>query len=160
MKFSNNRPRDAARPIRSKQAKAQIRVAYDRGGPSLTDQSQGPLVDVNNIMNRYMKTGQLTHLRQQQGMFEDVSQISGLHEAFEAVEFAKDAFSALPAKLRERLGNDPTKLVGFMSDPKNKDLLIEYGLVKPAAGTPPAASANAPAPKGDAPPAPASEPKK
>lgn len=156
-KFSNVRPRDPARPLVTKQARAQRRELYDVGGPSLTDQSQAKLTDVNVIMDRYTKTGQLTHLRQQQGIFEDVSQIQGLHEAFEAVEFAKDSFNSLPAKIRAHLGNDPTKLVGFMTDPKNQDVLMEYGLIKKSAAF--EAAQTAKAEKKSPPPAePAAEP--
>lgn len=97
--------------------------------PSLTDQSQGPMTDVNNIMDRYAKTGQIHHLRGKQGQYMDLSATPDLMEAFALVDFASQAFQALPADLRRQLDNDPRKLEGFVKDPKNQELLVKYGLL-------------------------------
>jgi hypothetical protein len=108
---------------------AQFRRDYVETLPSLTDQSQGPMTDVNNIMDRYAKTGQIMHLRGKQGQYMDLSATPDLMEAFAMVDFANKAFMDLPADLRRQLDNDPRKLEGFVNDPKNQELLVKYGLL-------------------------------
>lgn len=51
------------------------RVVTINEEPSKTDQSFAKQVNINNIMARYIKTGQLTHLRNQQGVYADMSEI-------------------------------------------------------------------------------------
>lgn len=96
--------------------------------PSMTDQSQAKECDVNNIMKKYLKTGQITHLSSKQAIYADISQIPDLLEATIKVKEASEAFRALPASLREKLNNDPSQLPSYLSDPKNDEEAISYGL--------------------------------
>lgn len=104
------------------------RVYTEITGVSKTDQSQKEACDVNNIMSRYKKTGQITHLAKKQGVYADLTQISDLQSAIQQVQQAKTAFMTLPAELRAQLNNDPAKLVEFLQNPKNDELAIKYGL--------------------------------
>lgn len=97
---------------------------------SKTDPSFAEQADVNFIMSRYRKTGQITHLARRQGVFADVSNIPDLLGAYQAVAAAQDAFKILPAKLREKLGNDPARLPGYLKDPNNFDEAVSYGLIE------------------------------
>lgn len=95
---------------------------------SLADQSQADECDVNNIMDKYLKTGQVSHLTNMQGQYADVSQIPDLHTALSQVTQAEQAFQSLPAELRERFNNSPIKMVEFLKDSKNDQEAINLNL--------------------------------
>lgn len=109
--------------------------------PSKADQTMKDECDVNNIMDRFMKTGQITHLKSKQGQFADVSEYGDLFETTLKVQEAEKAFMALPSQLRKKLNNDPRELPNYLSDPKNRDEAIKYGLIE--AGELPARSKQA-----------------
>lgn len=96
--------------------------------PSKTDQSQAAETDVNNIVEKYNRTGQITHLAKHQGQFLDVSNIENLYEATLHVKAAESAFAELPAHLREKFNNEPINMIEFLQDSKNDDEAIELGL--------------------------------
>jgi phage internal scaffolding protein len=104
------------------------RVYTDNSIPSKTDQSFKEECDVNNIITRYKKTGQLTHLARTQGKYADVSEMKDLQESFQTVAQARDTFETLPAELRKKLNNDPVQLMEYLSNPENDDEAIRYGL--------------------------------
>lgn len=95
---------------------------------SRTDQSFLKDTDVNNIMQKYLKTGQITHLAKVSGVFTDVSQIPDLLTAMSQVTKAQQAFELLPAALRKRFGNSPVAMVEFLKDTRNDREAIELGL--------------------------------
>lgn len=105
--------------------------------PSKTDQSFKNEADVNNIMARYRKTGQITHLAKHQGSYADVSEIPDLSQALDQVTKAQQAFDALPSELRARFGNSPVNMIEFLQNDNNIDEAIKLGLYKkPKDGTP------------------------
>lgn len=97
--------------------------------PSKTDQSFKKECDVNEIMRKYLKTGQMAHLRGMQGTYADVSEIGDLQECVQKVQLAQEAFNSLPATLRNKLNNDPSKFIEYLNDPKNVDEAVELGLM-------------------------------
>lgn len=105
------------------------RVVTHNAMPSKTDQSFKKDCDVNHIMDKYTKTGHLTHMQQKQGMYADVSMIEDLGQAYNDVQRAEEAFESLPSKLRNKFDNDPVKFVEFMQDPKNMDEAIREHLM-------------------------------
>lgn len=96
--------------------------------PSITDQSYKKECDVNHIINKFMKTGQITHLARQSGIYADVSNITDLQDSLSKIQLAQEALGSLPAKLRDRFQNDPQKMIDFINDPKNTEECIQYGL--------------------------------
>lgn len=113
---------------------------------SLADQSQQEECDVNFIMDKYLKTGQVTHLTTLRGQFADVSEIPDLHTAMTQVTQAQQTFDQLPAELRERFGNSPIQMVKFLQDPRNDAEAIQLGL-KELPPQPPTPTSPAPAPE-------------
>lgn len=95
---------------------------------SRTDQSFDKDVNVNYIMAKYLKTGQIDHLTKNRGIYADVSQITDLLTATEQVKKANHAFNSLPAEIRKRFGNSPVSMVEFLQDPKNDTEAIKLGL--------------------------------
>lgn len=97
--------------------------------PSLTVQAPKDDVDINNIINKYLRTGELPAVRQ--GVYADISGLVGLRESVEQVMFAREAFMLLPAKVRQYFDNDPVKLVEFAEDSRNYEKAVELGLALP-----------------------------
>lgn len=96
----------------------------------LTSQAQREDVDINKIVKR-MESGQMLDSRIiREGVYEDISDIGDLASCIIKVQNAWDDFMSLPADVRERFDNSPTKLVDFLSDEGNRDEAVELGLVK------------------------------
>ncbi len=104
------------------------RVAIRFTENSETDQSFKDECNVNIIIAKFRKTGQITHLAKSQGTYADVSEIPDLLGAYEQVRLAEQAFATVPAELRKKLDNDPQKFIEFLNDPKNNEEAVKYGL--------------------------------
>lgn len=104
------------------------RVYVQNDEPSMTDQSQAKACDVNEILLRYQKTGEITHLAKNRGVYADISTFTDLHTALSQVRKAQEGFDSLPAQLRARFNNDPLKFVEYLNDEKNLEESIQLGL--------------------------------
>lgn len=88
--------------------------------------------DINVIMRRYLKTGQLP-ASIGPGAFGDFSHINDYLDAYNQVTLAQEQFGELPALVRERFHQNPGELLAFLADDKNRDEAITLGLIpKPA----------------------------
>lgn len=99
-------------------------------GKSMTVQADKDKCDINKIMDRYHKSGMVTHLSGRGGSYLDVSEFQGYRESLEIVRHADEAFAGLSAKVRDRFKNDPVQLLAFLSDPKNREEAESLGLVQ------------------------------
>jgi len=104
------------------------RVYTENTQKSLTDPSFAKDTDVNLVVNKYIKTGQLP--LNGPGMFADVSEIPDLPQALQAMNNAQELFNNLPDKVKKRFGNSPNELVNFMLDASNSQEAIQLGLLK------------------------------
>lgn len=95
--------------------------------PSKTDQSFKKECDVNHIMSRFAKTGEITHLRRQQGVYADITNLKGLQESAEQLHTVREIFNELPSELREKLDNNPLNFIDYLQDPKNLEEATKYG---------------------------------
>lgn len=110
-------------------ANGTLAVASINLEPSMTQQQYRDECDINHLMDRYMKTGELP-VHRKTGYFIDVSETpESYHAAMDLVLQADDAFNLLPAQTRARFQNDPAQLLGFLNDPKNKDEAQKLGLI-------------------------------
>lgn len=114
--------------------------------PTLAQQQFKDDCDVNVIVSRFIKTGQLPQVTAQAmyGNFLDAP--DSYQDALNSVIQAQDGFDELPAKLRERFGNDPYELLKFVSDEKNRDEAISLGLIASPAPSEPSVPTPSPAP--------------
>lgn len=106
------------------------RVLTPVGDRSMTIQADRDKCDINKIMEKYHKTGMVTHISGRGGVFLDCSNFQGYRESLEKVRLADEAFAGLTAKVRDRFKNDPAELMLFLSDPKNRDEAESLGLVQ------------------------------
>lgn len=108
------------------------------GDPGQTKQSFKEECDINVLMARYELTGELDPmmLNQREGVFGDFCDMQDFHEMQERLLAARESFGALPAAVRSRFGNDPGRLVDFLSDPENRSEAVRLGIVEEKASTP------------------------
>ena len=100
--------------------------------PSMTIQSAADETDINVMMARYQKTGSFhgsTNMPSVRPEFADFADVPQYHDAMSVILHAHENFAALPAKIRDRFGNDPSQLLAFLADSANKDEAISMGLV-------------------------------
>lgn len=100
-------------------------------GPSLAIQSAQNECDINFIVKRFTKTGQLTHIREGLMEFRDMSGIPDLHEAMTIVADANSLFQELPAEIRAACGHDASNFIAYVDDEENHDQCVEWGLLPP-----------------------------
>ena len=105
------------------------RVITINNKPSMADQQWKDDCDTNKIIEKYRRTGQLTHVARIQGKFEDVSDVQDLHKSMIIVQKANDDFLKLSSEVRKRFNNSVTQMVEFLRDPKNIDEAIRLGLM-------------------------------
>lgn len=85
-------------------------------------------VDINNILSRYERTGQLTHISASMPQYGDFSMVTDYQTAVQQVDEAREEFMSLPAKIRSEFDNDPHKLIEFLDNPENDQAAIDLGL--------------------------------
>lgn len=85
--------------------------------------------NINTIVSKYKKSGVVT-LHLGQPLYGDFSQVGSYHEALIRIQKADEEFNSLPAKVRERFGNDPGALFEFLAktDDESIKLSVELGL--------------------------------
>lgn len=98
-------------------------------GPGRTKQSFKKSCDINEIVARYVKTGFMDHVRENPGIFADVSKIQDYQGMVSTIRSAQESFEQLPPELRSRFSNDPGKLIEFIADKSNLPEAIKLGLV-------------------------------
>lgn len=105
------------------------RVITKFDGKKITDQSKLKASDINVIVKRAEKTGVMPP-NVRQGVYGDFTNIPSLEESFDIQRKAINSFMELPSQLRKLMDNDPTKLVNFINNPENEDLLLKYGIIE------------------------------
>lgn len=107
--------------------------------------------DINNILKQYKATGQLKHISANaaSGAYLDLPDDMDFQQGLQIVQDGQRAFATLPAKTRDRFGNDPAQFLAFMADSRNQDEAIALGLATKRATdapTEPQAASTPPAP--------------
>lgn len=110
---------------------------------SKTQQQFAEEADINTIVNKFLKTGQLpTDLKVPR--YGDFDEVTDFHTAMNAVREAQEGFDRLPAQMRARFHNDPQELLAFIEDPENTEEAVKLGLLT-VTGEPPQPAPEAPA---------------
>lgn len=115
--------------IIEKRENGSIRVHTKNVLPSKTDQQFRDEVNVNNIVAKYLKTGEISHQARQAGQYFDASQVPDLYTGLVKIHKAELAFKSMPDNIRARFKNGK-ELLEFLADPGNKDEAIKLGLVE------------------------------
>lgn len=101
----------------------------DLGSASLTRQEFRDECDINNIVAR-AGAGLVSLSVPTAPLFTDVSEVpQDYQECLEHLFNADEQFASLPARVRERFGNDPSQLFSFLADSANRDEAVKLGLI-------------------------------
>lgn len=95
---------------------------------TLTQQQFKEECDINIIMERYTQTGEVPQFNG--AFFDDFVDVQDFQSSQNALLAAQEEFLSLPARIRERFGNDPGKLLDFVSWEENRAEAIELGLIR------------------------------
>ena len=109
---------------------------FETEGVSLTRQSFVDECDFNALMSRFEKTGVIEHIDARRPVYQDVSAFVEYQEAHNLVIAARSSFDALPSSVRERFGYDPSALISFLGDERNRDEAVKLGLIKASEAPP------------------------
>jgi phage internal scaffolding protein len=95
--------------------------------PSLTQQQFRDESDINNIVDRFMKTG---HLPDPVSMpqYVDYEGVFDFQSAMNVVRQADENFMRMDAKVRARFHNSPQEFLEFFANPENQDEAVRLGL--------------------------------
>jgi len=98
--------------------------------PSLTQQQFRDESDINNIVDRFMKTG---HLPDPVSMpqYLDYEGVFDFQSAMNVVRQADENFMRMDAKVRSRFHNSPQEFLEFFADPANTEEAVRLGLAVP-----------------------------
>lgn len=129
------------------------RVAIDKFEKTLTEQNHKNRVQIQNILNKYTKTGILTHINTVQGSYGDYPTAVDFQTMQNIIANAKTMFNSLPSSIRSEFDNDPAKFLDAVQNPENRDHFLEMGFDAEDLPEP----VEVPAPQ-DPPPEPAPEP--
>jgi phage internal scaffolding protein len=116
---------------------------------SLTQQQFKEEADINNIVDRFMKTG---HLPDPVSMpqYVDYEGIFDFQSAMNVVRQADENFMRMDAKVRSRFHNSPQEFLEFFADPANYDEAVRLGFAVPAKPFEGVSSSAEAAPSGEA----------
>lgn len=113
------------------------RVKQEIGeNPGQVQQHLADETDINNIMRRYQKTGELRHITPMAGEYGDFSNAPDYRTAMDQLIAADHLFMELPAAVRDRFGNDPAQFMEFATNKENLDELRRMGLAPEAPKAP------------------------
>lgn len=99
-------------------------------GESMTKQHHQDECDINQILAKYQKTGNIAHANANEGRYQDYGP-DDLLTAINIVKDARNMFDDLPSSTRKHFDNDPVKFFEFIQDPNKIEESIEMGLRKP-----------------------------
>lgn len=114
---------------------------------SMTQQSYKHQASIQNIVNKYLKTGLVTG-HQTPPLPEEFVNITDFHTAMNMVKRGEESFNSLPAHLRSEYGNDVGRFMAALSDPTQKQKLTDLGVFaasQEATEPPPVQSSEVPA---------------
>lgn len=107
--------------------------------PSLTKQEFGDESNINNIVNRSIKTGQppmtsftspLSRMGGRKPIYGDISSVD-YHQMMNKVADMQTKFNMLPARTRSKFRNSPEAMMRWLEDEKNYDEAVKLGLLVP-----------------------------
>nr|QJB19817.1 MAG: internal scaffolding protein [Microvirus sp.] len=114
----------------SVRANGSLRIQSENMEPTMTQQQFKDECDINNILRKHGHDPvAFQALTRPGGMYADFSNITEYRDMLDAVIYAQDAFSSLPAHIRSRFANDPQQLLDFVQDKQNYDEGVKLGLV-------------------------------
>lgn len=121
-------------------------TGLDCGDELITKQSHKAECDINTIYEQYTNTGNINHLNARTPDYLDLPDSIDYQESYNLMLQANEAFASLPSRLRDYYKNDPSTFLQALSDPNERDRLVEFGVLNKPPSPPPAAAGEPSAP--------------
>jgi len=109
--------------------KPRVSISFPENSP-WTKQSHKDECDINQIMSRYIATGELPNIAERAPQYLDVTGIE-FQASMDFIAGANSLFHEMPSSIRNRFENSPALFLDFCSQEKNRPELAEMGLLKP-----------------------------
>jgi hypothetical protein len=93
---------------------------------SLTKQNHRDECNINYIVNKFQKTGVITHRNKYEGNYDDVTGVD-FTTSMNMVKAGESMFAELPSAERRSFNNDPAKFMTWINNPENQDEMIKRG---------------------------------
>lgn len=123
-------PQSGKNTIRDRHSR--MEVTEDPVGETRAQQQFKDEADINTIVKRYMKTGNLGNPNAtRQPSFGDFSSVDYM-EMRNAIADIDQDFASLSAKIRRRFNEDPYQLVRWLENPANAKEAAKLGLISQA----------------------------
>ena len=84
--------------------------------------------NINNIMAKFQRTGQINHYAKYAPQYGEITG-ADLMDAMQTIIDADNMFEELPSTLRDRFNNDPAQFLEFIENPENREEMRKYDLV-------------------------------
>jgi len=99
---------------------------------SMTQQSDKDDADINIIMSRFQKSGQLPQVKLEP-LYADFTDTPDYRTAVEMIQQADEAFSMIPARIRAQFDNNPQEFIAYALNPakENREQMAKWGLTQP-----------------------------
>lgn len=107
-----------------------LQIATPTGDKKMTKDSFKDECDINNIMAKFNKTGELPDMIKREPRYGDFSDPLSFQEAQNLIIHAGEQFEALPAKVRERFKNDPESFLRWVHEEASEEEMQTMGLLK------------------------------
>ena len=92
-----------------------------------TEQSHKEECDINTILKKHNRTGQLDHVRSNEGIYDDFTE-HDYQNSMNIIATANSMFEELPSQMRNKFENDPSKFLNFVHNEKNNEEMYEMGI--------------------------------
>lgn len=96
----------------------------------MTRQSMADECNINKIMDKYQRTGAISHFNNHGERYGEVSPLQ-YDEAMRIFAESNSMYEELPSSIRNRFPS-PSLFLEFVQDPANADELVELGLANPS----------------------------
>ncbi len=103
------------------------RVTTPVGKDSLTKQSFAHETNINNIVGKYLQTGEMPRINPTEKTY-GYAPSYDFREAMEIVQNMNSNFDQLPSKIRAKFGHNPAKFLEFVENPSNAAECAAMGL--------------------------------
>ncbi len=114
--------------IRHNTPRQRLQIKFPKQGR--TKQSFKDECDINLIMEKYRKTGAISHVNTYGQSYGFATSID-FTEAMHLITTAQEMFDGLPSAIRTRFENNPSQFLDFVQDANNVDEMKELGLIAP-----------------------------
>jgi len=93
-----------------------------------TEQAHADDCEIHRIMEKYNKTGLITHQKAYAGSYMNMAEAPDFAAAQQMIAAANQMFETVPATIRAKFQNRPEKFVEFMQDEANREEMASLGL--------------------------------